>query len=104
MRDARLVFSVIKPVAACVAQRVVSTTTSAPRALCRATVHALADAVPERYRALVVHAAGTGMRQGECFGLDIDHLDLDNHSLRVEQQLILLPYRDPFLGPPKTPA
>ncbi|WP_252446450.1 site-specific integrase [Pseudonocardia humida] len=72
--------------------------------LATATVHALADAVPERYRALVVLAAGTGMRQGECFGLDIDHLDLDNHSLRVEQQLVLLPYRDPFLGPPKTPA
>jgi integrase len=72
--------------------------------LATATVHALADAVPERYRALIVLAAGTGMRQGECLGLDADHLDLDNHSLRVEQQLILLPYRGPFLGPPKTTA
>jgi integrase len=72
--------------------------------LSTATVHALADAVPERYRALIVLAAGTGMRQGECFGLDTDHIDLDNHSLRVDQQLILLPYRDPFLGPSKTPA
>lgn len=34
-----------------------------------ATVERLVDAVPDRYRALVVLAAGTGLRQGECFGL-----------------------------------
>jgi integrase len=53
---------------------------------------------------LVILAAGTGLRQGECFGLDIDHIDLDQRSLRVEKQLILLPRRPPFFGPPKTSA
>ena len=68
------------------------------------TVHALIDAVPERFRALVVLAAGTGLRQGECFGLTDERIDLDGHRMRVEQQLILLPRRPPFLAPPKTPA
>ena len=30
---------------------------------------------PERYQALVVLGAGTGMRQGECFGLILDRID-----------------------------
>ena len=38
-------------------------------------VEGLMDAVPERYQALVVLAAGTGMRQGECFGLTVDRVD-----------------------------
>jgi len=38
-------------------------------------VMVLADAVPDRYRALIVLAAGTGLRQGECFGLTIDRID-----------------------------
>jgi len=72
--------------------------------LTTAMVHALADAVPDRYRALIILAAGTGLRQGECLGLDIDHIDLDERSLRVQKQLILLPRRAPFFGPPKTSA
>ncbi|MGI5129727.1 tyrosine-type recombinase/integrase [Pseudonocardia sp. CA-107938] len=67
-------------------------------------VLALAAAVPDRYRALIILAAGTGLRQGECFGLDLDHIDFDERSLRVEKQLILLPRRAPFFGPPKTSA
>ncbi len=35
------------------------------RPLSTATLHDLVDAVPDRYRALVVLAAGTGLRQGE---------------------------------------
>lgn len=72
--------------------------------LTTATVHSLADAVPERYHALIILAAGTGLRQGECFGLSDDRIDLDNHTLRVDQQLLLLARRPPFLGPPKTRA
>ncbi len=72
--------------------------------LSTSAVQALINAVPERYRALVVLAAGTGLRQGECFGLTDERIDLDNHSLRVEQQLILLARQPPFLAPPKTPA
>jgi integrase len=67
-------------------------------------VDALASTVPPRYRALVVLAAGTGLRQGECFGVVDDRLDLTARTLRVDQQLILLPRRPPFLAPPKTPA
>jgi integrase len=67
-------------------------------------VDALATGVPPRYRALVVLAAGTGLRQGECFGVVDDRLDLTARTLRVDQQLILLPRRPPFLAPPKTPA
>jgi integrase len=72
--------------------------------LSTSAVQALINAVPERYRALVVLAAGTGLRQGECFGLTDERIDLDNHSLRVEQQLILLARQPPLLAPPKTPA
>ncbi|MDT7613256.1 MAG: hypothetical protein QOF00_703 [Pseudonocardiales bacterium] len=72
--------------------------------LTTATVEALIDAVPDRYGAFVVLAAGTGLRQGECFGIVDEGLDLDRRTLRVEQQLILLPRRDPFLAPPKTSA
>lgn len=32
-------------------------------------VERLVDAVPQRYRALVILGAGTGLRQGEAFGL-----------------------------------
>jgi integrase len=67
-------------------------------------VDMLAAGVPPRYRALVVLAAGTGLRQGECFGVADDRLDLTARTLRVDQQLILLPRRPPFLAPPKTPA
>src|SRR4051812_24127645 len=35
----------------------------------------LADAVPDHWRAAVVLAAGTGMRQGEVFGLTVDRID-----------------------------
>lgn len=67
-------------------------------------VHGLADAVPRRYRALVVLGAGTGMRQGECFGLTSDEINLTAATVRVARQIILLPGRDPFFGPPKTSA
>lgn len=67
-------------------------------------VHALADAVPARYRALVVLAAGTGLRQGECLGLEVRHVDFLRRVLTVEQQLVLLPGAPPQVAPPKTEA
>ena len=48
-------------------------------------VDALTAAVPPRYRALVVLAAGTGLRQGECFGVVDDRLDLTARTLRVDR-------------------
>lgn len=67
-------------------------------------VQALIEAVPGRYRALVVLAAGTGLRQGECFGLDAARVDFLRRVVRVEQQLVTLSGRPPYLGPPKTEA
>jgi integrase len=60
--------------------------------------------VPERYRALIATAAGTGLRQGELFGLTADAIDWLGRRLRVEQQLVTLVGQAPKLGPPKTPA
>ena len=68
------------------------------------TVEAIAGAMPERYRAMVVLVAGTGLRQGEAFGLTVDRLDFLRRTLRVDQQLSLLAGGGPYLAPPKTEA
>ena len=39
--------------------------------------------MPARLQTLVLFAAGTGMRQGECLGLTVDRLDM----LRRESRL-----------------
>ncbi len=67
-------------------------------------VQALAEAVPERYRPLVVLAAGTGLRQGEAFGLTLDRVDFLRRTVTVDRQLVLMPGRAPFHAPPKTSA
>ncbi len=67
-------------------------------------VLALGDALPDRYRALVVLAAGTGLRQGEAFGLTVPHVDFLRRRLDVVQQLVLVQNRPPFIAPPKTDA
>jgi len=45
--------------------------------------------VPPRYRAAVIVCAATGMRQGELFGLKVDHVEgsCDNVVLRIEEQV-----------------
>ena len=67
-------------------------------------VQALADAVAARYRAPVVLAAGSGLRQGECFGLTVGRVDSLRRTLTVDRQLVLVAGREPFLAPPKTSA
>ena len=67
-------------------------------------VQALTDAVPARYRALVTLAAGTGLRQGEAFGLTVDRIDFLRRQLTIDRQLITMPDRAPYLAPPKTHA
>ena len=47
-------------------------------------VAALADAAPERYRALLICAAGTGLRQGEVLGLRRDRVDFLRRTLTVD--------------------
>jgi integrase len=51
-------------------------------------VEGLAAAVPERYRALIVFAAGMGLRQAECFGLTMDRVDFLRRAARVDRQLV----------------
>jgi len=69
-----------------------------------AAVRSLVDAMPARYRALVVMAAGTGLRQGECFGVTLDRVDFLRRQVTVDRQLLLLPGAPPRLAPPKTDA
>lgn len=66
-------------------------------------VEALVDAMPVRYQALVTLAAGTGLRQGEAFGLTVDRVDFLRRQLRVDRQMTLV-RGAPELGPPKTQA
>lgn len=49
-------------------------------------VTALADAHPARYRALVWHMAGSGVRQGEAFAADLSQLHMLERSLDVDWQ------------------
>lgn len=64
-------------------------------------VRTVADQVPQRYRAVVMLAAGSGLRQGEMFGLEVRHVDFLRRTLTVEQQLVSSPT---YLGELKTPA
>jgi integrase len=50
-------------------------------------VWALADAMPERYRASVIVAFCSGLRAGELFALQRRHVDLGAGTLQVEQSL-----------------
>jgi integrase len=50
-------------------------------------VEAIVDGLPLRYRALGVVAAGTGMRQGEVFGLQVRDVDFLRRVVRVERQV-----------------
>lgn len=64
--------------------------------------------LPAEFKALVTFAAGTGMRQGECFGLVVDRLCLPDQpgdrsgTVTVDQQLGR--GKPPKLGPLKTRA
>lgn len=69
-----------------------------------AQVDALVAATPDRYRALVIAAVGSGLRQGELLGLRAADIDLDKQQLHVRHQLVSVPGVRPHLGPPKTDA
>jgi integrase len=65
-------------------------------------VLSLAAAVPDRYRALITMAAGTGLRPGELFGLRVDRVDFLRKQLRVDRQLVRARGKGVELGPLKT--
>ena len=67
-------------------------------------VEALAASIDDRYRALVVLAAGTGMRQGECLGLTVDRVDFLRPQIRADRQLVVAAGEAMRFGPPKTSA
>jgi integrase len=67
-------------------------------------VAALVEAMPVEARAVVVLAAGSGLRQGECLGLTVDRVDFLRRSVRVDRQLVTVTGSGPVLGPPKTRA
>jgi integrase len=64
-------------------------------------VRELVEAMPERYGALVVLTVGTGMRQGEVFGLSVDRVDFLRRSVTVDRQLVGISGRVPFFGLPR---
>lgn len=53
-------------------------------------VEAVIDALPDRYRATAVVAAGCGLRQGEVFGLRVCDVDFLRKQIHVEQQVKLV--------------
>lgn len=53
-----------------------------------AQVERLAEAVPPRYRVLVLTAAWSGARWGELAGLTRDRLDLTAGRMRIDRQLV----------------
>jgi integrase len=64
----------------------------------------LADAVPERFRCVVLLAGFVGLRRGEVFGLERRHVDLLHGQLIVRQQQQELKGRGVVLLEPKTQA
>jgi integrase len=65
-------------------------------------VRAVAEALPERYRAIAWVAAGCGWRRNEILGAELDALDFLRRTAEVRQQLGTKTGEKPFLGPPKT--
>jgi integrase len=68
-----------------------------------AEVAAVADAIPPRFRALVLVAAYTGLRWGELAGLRVKRVDLLHRQITVAEQLLEVRGRLAF-GPTKTGA
>lgn len=50
-------------------------------------VEAIVAVLPGRYRALAVVGAGTGLRQGELFGLRVSDVDFLRRSIKVDRQV-----------------
>jgi integrase len=67
-------------------------------------VESVRDALPPQLRALVTLAAGTGMRQGECFGLTVNRVRFLERTVTVDRQLVTVQGEAPSLTPPKTRA
>ncbi|MET9222224.1 tyrosine-type recombinase/integrase [Streptomyces sp. NPDC003300] len=51
-------------------------------------VNALVAAASSRYRAAVLLAAASGLRQSEVFGIEVEHINFLRRTVRVAQQLV----------------
>jgi len=65
-------------------------------------VHAVARSTAEHIRRAVIVAAGTGLRQGELFGLTHDRIDFLRLELRVDRQLWTPSSGAPYFKTPKS--
>lgn len=65
-------------------------------------VQQLADLVPQRYKAAVLVAAYSGLRQGELFGLARKHFDFENNLIHVERATQKLQGQAAYIGATKT--
>lgn len=68
------------------------------------TVEAIAEAVDDRYRALVYTAALAGLRAGELAALERRHVDLVKKTIVVEQQAQTVVGQGRVIGPTKSAA
>jgi integrase len=107
-REAQLASSTVENIAgwvasifnAAVADRIIATSpatkaldvrASASREITLLTpeqMDAVADGLPRRWRAMVAVGSGTGLRQGETLGLQVDRIDFLRRTLKVDQQLV----------------
>jgi integrase len=69
-----------------------------------AQVSALADAVPPRYRMLILLAAWSGARWGELVALSRDRLDLEHGTMTIDRQYVELRDGTLVLDTPKSAA
>jgi integrase len=65
-------------------------------------VAAMIDTVGDRYRALLVVLAGTGLRAGEALGLTDDRVDFLRRQIVIDRQLVTNVGSLPTFGPCKT--
>ncbi len=66
-------------------------------------VEVLTEAMPDRYQALIVLAATTGLRQDEVFGLTLDNLDMLRRTVRVSSSWCCSPEESPTWPGPRPP-
>lgn len=66
----------------------------------RERVHAVHEAMSQRYKITVTLGAGLGLRQGEVFGLSPDDVDHESNMVNVVRQVKIV-YGKPCFGPPK---
>ncbi len=65
-------------------------------------VERLVAATPAHFKALIIIAVGTGLRQGEALGLREADVDFLRREVHVRHQLVSVPGVAAHLGPPKT--